>query len=53
MRGAHLTLGKLLALVAVIIFILASLGDWPGALGKNFEPVALGLAFLAASFVIP
>jgi hypothetical protein len=44
--------GRLLALVAVIIFVVASLGEWPSDL-DDFEPVSLGLAFLAASFVIP
>ena len=44
MRGFPMTIGKILALVAVIIFVLASLGDWPSSLGKTFEPVALGLA---------
>ncbi len=43
---------RLLALVAVIIFVLASLGAWPDSLAKDVEPVALGLAFLAASFVL-
>ena len=45
--------GKLLALVAVVIFVLASLGAWPDSLADDVEPVALGLAFLAASFVLP
>ena len=43
---------RILALIAVIIFVLASLGAWPDSLGKDVEPVALGLAFLAASFVL-
>ncbi len=50
MRG--LSSGRLLALIAVIIFVLASLDAWPSGLRNNFEPVALGLAFLAAGFVL-
>ena len=53
MRGFPMTIGRLLALVAVIIFILASIGEWPSSLRDDFEPIALGLAFLAASFVAP
>ena len=45
--------GKVLALVAVVIFVLASLGAWPDDVADDVEPVALGLAFLAASFVVP
>ncbi len=45
--------GRVLALVAVIIFVLASLGQWPASLSDDVEPIALGLAFLAASFVLP
>jgi hypothetical protein len=44
--------GKLLALVAVVIFVLAAIGSWPDSLQDDVEPVALGLAFLAGSFVI-
>ena len=46
-------LGKLLALVAVVIFAVASIGEWPSDLQDDLEPVALGLAVLAASFVVP
>jgi hypothetical protein len=46
-------LGKILALVAVIIFAIAAIGEWPSDLQDDLEPVALGLAFLAASFVVP
>jgi hypothetical protein len=53
MRDFPITIGKVLALIAVIIFVLASLGSWPDSLQKDLEPVALGLAFLAASFVVP
>ena len=51
--GAGLGIGRLLALVAVIIFALAAIGEWPDTLQDDLEPVALGLAFLAASFVVP
>ena len=37
-------------LVAVVIFVLASLGAWPDRLAGDFEPIALGLAFGFASF---
>jgi hypothetical protein len=53
MRGFSLTIGKLLALVAVVIFVIAAVGEWPDDLRDDLEPVALGLAFLAASFVLP
>ena len=43
--------GRALALVAVVIFVLASLGAWPNAF-SDVEAVPLGLAFLAASFVV-
>ena len=53
MRRGDFGTGRILALIAVIIFILASLGAWPDSLRDDVEPVALGLAFLAASFVLP
>ena len=53
MRAFEMTIGKALALVAVIIFILAAIGAWPDSLRGDLEPVALGLGFLAASFVVP
>ncbi len=53
MRPFPMTIGRLLALIAVIIFVRASVGSWPDSLQKDLEPVALGLAFLAASFVVP
>jgi hypothetical protein len=53
MRGlTGMGFGRILALVAVIIFVVASIGEWPSDL-DDFEPVSLGLAFLAASFVVP
>jgi hypothetical protein len=45
--------GRLLALIATVIFVLAGLDAWPDDLQDNVEPVAIGLAFLAASFVLP
>ena len=45
--------GKLLALVAAVIFAVAALGEWPADLADDVEPVALGLAVLAVSFVLP
>ena len=53
MRDFKFTPGRILALVAVVIFVLAALGAWPDDLRDDLEPVALGLAFLAASFVLP
>jgi hypothetical protein len=46
-------MGKILAMIAVIIFVLATFGVWPDSLAEDVDPVALGLAFLAASFVLP
>jgi hypothetical protein len=45
--------GRLLALVAVVIFVLAALGAWPDSLRDDVEPIALGLAFLAAAVALP
>ena len=53
MRDFTFTAGRIIALVALVIFVLASFGDWPDDLRDDVEPVALGLAFLAASFVVP
>ena len=47
-----LVTSRLLALIATIIFVLAALGEWPSSLRDDVEPIALGLAFLAASFVV-
>jgi hypothetical protein len=52
-RDFKFTPSRILALVAVIIFVLAALGSWPDSLRDDLEPVALGLAFFAASFVLP
>jgi hypothetical protein len=52
MRGFSFTPGKLLAVVAVVIFAIVSVGEFPEALADDFEPVALGLAFLAAAYVM-
>jgi hypothetical protein len=46
-------LGRILAAVAVVIFALAAIGEWPSALQDDVEPVALGLALLAASLAVP
>ena len=46
-----MTVGRALVLVSVIIFVLASLGDWPD-IAADFEPLPLGLAFFAASFLV-
>jgi hypothetical protein len=48
-----LSLGRVFAGVAVLVFVLAAIGEWPADLQEDAEPVALGLAFLAASFVAP
>ena len=45
--------GRLLAIVAAIIFVLAAIGKWPTSLRDDVEPVALGLAFLAAAVALP
>jgi hypothetical protein len=45
--------GRLLAIVAVVIFLLAAFGKWPTSLSDDIEPVALGLAFLAAAVALP
>jgi hypothetical protein len=50
--GAGMGLGKVAAIIAVIIFAVAALGEWPAGLADDVEPVAAGLAFLAASFIL-
>jgi hypothetical protein len=49
---ANLALGRLLAAVAAVIFFVAALGEWPSDFEDDVEPVALGLALLAASFIV-
>ena len=59
MRGMPFMVGKLfgmsriLSMIAVLIFVLAAFGAWPTSLSEDVDPIALGLAFLAASFVLP
>ena len=43
----------MLAVVAVVIFLLAAFGKWPTSLRDDVEPIALGLAFLAAAAALP
>jgi len=43
---------KVCALIALVIFVLAAFGAWPNVLA-DAEPIALGLAFIAASMVLP
>jgi hypothetical protein len=45
--------GRILALVAAVIFIVAAFGEWPQSLADDVDALTLGLAFLAASFVVP
>jgi hypothetical protein len=44
---------RILAIIAAIILAVAALGEWPSDLQDDVEPVALGLAVLAASFALP
>jgi hypothetical protein len=53
MRLGTLGAGRILALIAAIIFIIAAFGEWPDDLADDVDAVSLGLAFLAASFVVP
>ena len=53
MFGRGMGTGKLLALVACVIFVLAAIGSWPDSLQDDVEPIALGLAFLAAAVALP
>jgi hypothetical protein len=46
-------LGRLLAIAAAVVFALAAIGEWPDSLQDDLEPLALGLALLAASFAVP
>ena len=45
--------GRILALIAMVIFVIAAIGEWPDSLADDVDAVPLGLAFLAASFVVP
>jgi hypothetical protein len=47
-----LTSSKLLALVALVIFVLEAVGSFPTSLREDVSPVALGLAFLAGSLIV-
>ncbi len=47
-----LTSSKLLALVALVIFILEAVGSFPTSIGDNVNPIALGLAFFAGSMIV-
>jgi hypothetical protein len=53
MRDFSLTPGRIAAVVAFIIFVLAAFGIWPDELRDDVEPVALGLAFVAAALLLP
>jgi hypothetical protein len=53
MFGKGMGTGRLLAIVACIIFVLAAIGSWPDSLRDDIEPIALGLAFLAAAVALP
>lgn len=53
MIGRGMGTGRILALVAAVIFVLAALGSWPDSLQDDVEPIALGLAFLAAAIALP
>jgi hypothetical protein len=45
--------GRILAIVATVVFVVAALGEWPSDWQDDVEPIALGLALLAASFAVP
>ena len=47
------SLSKVLTAVAAVVFFIAAIGEWPTDLQDDVEPVALGLALLAVSFVVP
>ena len=47
-----LTSSKLLALIALVVFILEAAGSFPASLRDDISPVALGLAFLAGSLIV-
>jgi hypothetical protein len=45
--------GRILAVLAAIIFAVAALGEWPADWQDEVEPIALALALFAASFASP
>ena len=47
-----LTSSKLLALIAVIVFVLEAVGSFPDSLRDDLNPIALGLALLAGSMIV-
>ena len=49
-KGAGL--GRILAVVAVVIFVLAAIGEWPSDLQDDLDPIPLGLALLAGSLAL-
>ena len=51
--GGSLGAGRILALIAAVIFAIEAFGQWPEDLSDDVGAIALGLAFLAASFVVP
>ena len=53
MKFGTMGAGRILALVATVIFVVAALGEWPESLADDVDAIAIGLAFLAASFVVP
>lgn len=53
MKFGTFGIGRILALIAVVIFALAAFDAWPDSLAEEVQAVPLGLAFLAASFVLP
>ncbi|HWC30281.1 MAG TPA: hypothetical protein VG845_09385 [Dehalococcoidia bacterium] len=53
MMRMGLGLGRILAIIAAVIFVVAAIGEWPSDLQDDVEPVALGLAVLAVSFAVP
>lgn len=44
-------IGMFLALLAVIIFVVAAIGELPSDWEGDAEPIPVGLAFLAGGFV--
>lgn len=48
-----MTVSKILLLIAVILFVLVGLKVDDAAALKDFSVLGLGLAFFAASFLVP